>query len=153
MQPRHAHAKRCMAPGRGLCVGVRSPVRLTPQSVRRCPLAFAVFARVSELPGCDGGNLRFVAGHKHCNEIVATDGAEAVGYLLGGTGVNGGGCNEFGFALVDTTGGREVVAKFLLATDKAGGVDVFEAAVACFEQKGVANCLEFGEVWRNTTLE
>ena len=84
-------------------------------------------------------------------QVAAADGL-AVGYLLGGAGVRGDfmGCNTFGFAYYDSTGGRELVVGFTLAAD--GQPDRYEAAVGCFERKGVGNCLEFGSVWRNSTL-
>ena len=79
----------------------------------------AVHARVKLLAGCDGGRLRYVMGHTHCNKPTA----DGVGYLLGGAGLRGGGgpaapgCDALGFAYVDSTGGRELVVGFTLADD------------------------------------
>jgi hypothetical protein len=90
----------------------------------------AVHARVKLLAGCDGGRLRYVMGHTHCNKPTA----DGVGYLLGGAGLRGGGgpaapgCDALGFAYVDSTGGRELVVGFTLADDAmdrwGGGVVV-----------------------------
>lgn len=113
-----------------------------------CPLRQAtpeVFKRVRRLPGCDRGTLRFAMGHYHCNQPAKVPD----GYLLGGTGVRGFGCDEFGFAFVDTTGGRELVGYFHLANTT---YDRYEEVLACLEGKGVASCLGLATIWRNSSL-
>lgn len=125
----------------------------------------SVYERLRTLPGCDGGKLRYVAGHVHCNEVMQwADGdvpyegskGDPIGYMLGGTGVRGENCNTFGFAYFSTTDDRELVVGFTMGTDKGeedAPPDVFEEAIACFEDKGVANCLEYGTIWRDSSLE
>ena len=140
----------------------------------------AVFDRLSKLRGCDRGTLRYAMGHTHCNRVDRSEGAalastrpssstsatkahmpvgargnsgdegEAIGYLLGGTGVRGDymGCNTFGFAYYES-GAREVVVGFTLAENDA---DQYDHIVNCFEMRGIANCLEFGTVWRNSSV-
>lgn len=105
----------------------------------------AVYDYIKRLPGCDGGNLRFMMGHLHCNKVHKPD----VGYLLGATGLRGSGCDSFGFAYVDSTAAREQVVHFELANST---MDRFDEVVDCFETQGVARCVHLGEVWRNTTL-
>jgi hypothetical protein len=126
-----------------------------------CPTGMhtqAVWARISKLPGCDRGTLRFAMGHTHCNRPVDSVGASQspgsappVGYLLGGAGVRGDfmGCNTFGFAYFSTTNAREVVVGFELANPDT---DRFDEMVGCFEAHGVKGCLQYGVVWRNTSF-
>lgn len=59
------------------------------------------------------------------------------------------GCNTLGFAYVDTTGGHELVVGFELANET---LDVFDTVVGCIERSEVEECLQFGSVWRNTSL-
>jgi hypothetical protein len=122
-------------PGLGCAPGMQTP---------------AVYSKLQQVSGCDSGTLRYVAGHKHCNRVMEYDDSnEAVGYLLGGTGVLGGGCDTLGFAYMDTTGGRELVVLFSLADDS---FDNFDVVVSCIENNGIDQCLEYGEVWRNTSF-
>eukprot|EP00041_Stephanoeca_diplocostata_P012646 m.212158 g.212158 ORF g.212158 m.212158 type:complete len:440 (-) comp19036_c0_seq2:81-1400(-) len=115
----------------------------------------SVYAKVTTFPGCNHGTVRYLMGHTHCNKVsdTAEDSGQraAAGYLLGGTGVRGDfmGCNTLGFAYVDTTGGRELVIGFELANET---MDVFDTVVGCIERFGVDACLQFGSVWRNTSL-
>jgi hypothetical protein len=127
----------------------------------------SVYKRLRVLPGCDTGALRFMMGHKHCNAVVKVaklvdgedggagrgDGAPPAppeGYLLGGTGVRGSlECNTFGFAYVDTTGGRELVVGFELAN---ATTDKYDAIVECIERSSIDDCLRHGTVWANASL-
>jgi hypothetical protein len=74
----------------------------------------------------------------------------SIGYMLGGTGVRGESCNTFG----DTTNNRELVVGFELAEDRQvpNAIDIFDAVIIYFEKTGVDNCLQYGTVWRNTTM-
>ena len=140
----------------------------------------AVFGRLSKLRGCDRGTLRYAMGHTHCNRVDRSEGAalapvppasstpatkaqmpvgthsnrgvegEAIGYLLGGTGVRGDymGCNTFGFAYYES-GARELVVGFTLAENDA---DQYDHIVNCFEMRGISNCLSLGTVWRNSSM-
>ena len=135
-----------------------------------------VFRRVQRLAGCDHGTLRYVMGHTHCNRVAetawsqhshstaaaqpqpqhsrthgtATAAKEPIGYLLGGAGVRGDvmGCNTFGFGYSATGGGRELMVGFDLANSTA---DRFDEIVGCFEARGIGECLQYGQVWRNTS--
>jgi len=133
-----------------------------------CPVGMStpeVYRTLGGLGGCNHGTLRYVMGHTHCNRVAAVappirraDGGlgsqskgESVGYLIGGAGVRGDfmGCNTLGFGYFEAgNGGNELMVGFDLANETH---DQFDAALHCFGTKGVASCLEYGTVWRNTT--
>eukprot|EP00605_Chrysophyceae_sp_TOSAG23-4_P002897 GSChrysophyteH1.ASY1.ANO1.3192.1 assembled CDS len=125
----------------------------------------SVYEKISHFDGCDQGNLRYVAGHVHCNQVIGwapedtpcpADAGQPVGFMFGGTGVRGKQCNTFGFGYFSTTDDRELVVSFTLAGDRAeknAPPDIFEEVMTCFETKGVENCLEHGEVWRDSSLK
>jgi hypothetical protein len=101
-----------------------------------------VFARVVTMPGCDGGNVRFLMGHEHCNKVwnkdvvrfvedpdglhfpttaKSTADASPRGFLVGASGAGWSAsdpsprnnpCPEIGFVYLDTTGGREAITLF-----------------------------------------
>lgn len=116
-----------------------------------------VYEKLKIMPGCNAGTLRYAAGHVHCNQVMGTDSSPeklSIGYMLGGTGVRGESCNTFGFAYVDTTNNRELVVGFELAQDRQvpNAIDIFDTVMTCFEKSGVDNCLQYGTVWRNSTM-
>jgi hypothetical protein len=116
-----------------------------------------VYKKIIQFNGCNTNNVRYAAGHKHCNNImkdaIDIDG-NPYGYLLGGAGVEQGiGCNVFGFGYIDTTDNNELFVTFDLAFDKSlNKTDQYDEVVDCFARMGISNCLNYGKIWRNTTF-
>jgi hypothetical protein len=106
----------------------------------------ATYERLIKLPGCDGGNARYMMGHSHCNRPEK----DGDGFLLGGTGIGDSGCEEFGFAYFDTTRGRERLIYFFLANKQ--GDDRYVEVVGCIERQGIDACTHLGEAWKDQPL-
>lgn len=63
-----------------------------------------VYASIAALPACQpvASKMRYLLGHKHCNEVIDTD----VGFMVGGWGMSDYKCGgSFGLPIIDTTGG------------------------------------------------
>jgi hypothetical protein len=64
-----------------------------------------VYASIAALPACQpvAAKMRYMLGHKHCNEVIDKD----VGFMVGGWGMSDYACGgSFGLPIIDTTGGQ-----------------------------------------------
>merc|ERR1719277_1502732 len=111
-------------------------------------------------------------GHEHCNR-VSLYGADhsrqgplhAVGFAVGGTGMLGDGCSQFGFTVLQSDpgakGGPNVrVDHFPLAEDPSFGADPgrvldgFDRVFSCLNRSGYAGCrADYGLSYRATSPE
>lgn len=113
----------------------------------------AVHSMVSALDGCSDyeGRLLWMAGHTHCN----INQEQATGWLVGGQGMNG--CAQYGFPVIDTTGGRLRIFYFPVsaATQPAHVVenyDNYHEIYTCLEKHGFEGCTDFAAVWLNESI-
>ena len=114
---------------------------------------FALHKAVLEMPGCDGGNVKYLMGHTHCNKKM-TDGR---GYLIGASGAGWGPsgpqpdnpCPDVGFVYFDSTRGREELTLFTVWDNSTSHV---AALRSCFADHGIGQCTHLGTVWTNTSF-
>jgi len=118
----------------------------------------AVYEKMKAMSGCDVKRLLYFMGHQHCNRIASNSSGplDAYGFMIGGTGMYGWGCSQFGFTVLrsnpSTAGGPNVrVDHFPLAEDRIGKVngkakvtgvkyDNFDQVFQCLNQSGYAAC-------------
>jgi hypothetical protein len=118
-----------------------------------------LYDKMLQLPGCGSIVLRYAHGHLHENRVWArADDEQAVGYIVGGSGIDDQ-SRELGFGWIDSRFDRDVFAYFRLqrkappSRAKGGpAFDNFEEIIGCIEARGVDGCLQYAEVWRNSTL-
>lgn len=112
-----------------------------------------VYERLVQLPGCDGGNVRYFEGHHHCNMVDNTI-APAAGFIVAGFGKLNNHCDNFGIPIFDTTGGRLQVIYFPIAVDNVDNSTAaahrYDQLQSCFATHGVSNCYHLQhDVWLN----
>jgi len=99
-----------------------------------------------------GPRLKYMDGHTHCNHAggswAAGGAAEEVGFMIGGHGMSG--CSQYGFAVVDSTGGR---LRLLYYEERSAGADAFEQILACVAASGISSCAHLASVWLDSPLD
>lgn len=108
-----------------------------------------VYEELKALPSCAAivPKLKYFMGHKHCNMITSPD----VGFMVGGGGMSDKDCNgDFGFPVVDTTGGRFRVYYFPIA--HASDYDNYDSILSCVKSKGVSGCYDLATKWVDLPL-
>ena len=94
----------------------------------------------------------YMDGHTHCNHAggswAAGGAAEEVSFMIGGHGMSG--CSQYGFAVVDSTGGR---LRLLYYEERSAGADAFEQILACVAASGISGCAHHALVWLDSPLE
>jgi hypothetical protein len=110
----------------------------------------AVFYRMKQMPGCDRPEVRFLyfEGHMHCNRVVeqTTGPLDAVGFMVGGTGMAQDNCDEtggqVGFTVVqsvpDASGGPNVRVDHFPLVARHG--EFFELMLMCFARHSLDHC-------------
>lgn len=110
----------------------------------------AVFYRMKQMPGCDRPEVRFLyfEGHMHCNRVVeqTTGPLDAVGFMVGGTGMGQDNCDEtggqVGFTVVqsvpDASGGPNVRVDHFPLVARHG--EYFELILMCFARHSLDHC-------------
>merc|ERR1719446_404482 len=96
--------------------------------------------------GCDRPEVRFLyfEGHMHCNRVVeqTTGPLDAVGFMVGGTGMGQDDCDEVGFTVVqsvpDAPGGPNVRVDHFPLVAQHG--EYFELILMCFAKHTYAHC-------------
>ena len=113
-----------------------------------------VHAVLGTLPGCDslGVRLKYMDGHVHCNHAGGTrsgdeSASDEVGFMIGGHGMSG--CSQYGFALVDSTGGR---MRILYFEERSPSSDTFETILTCVREAGLAGCTHLASVWLDSPI-
>mmetsp|Transcript_114546 Transcript_114546/g.220644 ORF Transcript_114546/g.220644 Transcript_114546/m.220644 type:complete len:446 (-) Transcript_114546:35-1372(-) len=122
---------------------------------------------MANMNGCKAKRLLYFDGHEHCNRVCTTldcepDGhvPDAHGFMIGGTGMYGAGCSEFGFAVVqsDPIKADVRVDYFKIAEDMSFGsdpsqlVDNFDEIFACLKANGYVGCRDgFAQHFRSLT--
>jgi hypothetical protein len=107
----------------------------------------SVFARVQRLAGCDtlGTRIKFVEGHKHCNQIKQNN----TGFLLGSFGFSDSdtSCSgAFGLPILDTRDGWARLYYFELGSF-GQRADNFDTIIECFKEKGFSMCMSYAQLW------
>lgn len=121
----------------------------------------SVYDRMKDMEGCGEKRMLYFMGHEHCNRAVWTHPFSAsghdsgplgtVGFILGGAGMRGSGCSEFGFTVVqsdpDAKGGPNVrVDHFPIAWDvldmsgRARVTERYDWLMECLKARGYAGC-------------
>ncbi len=103
-----------------------------------------VYQEMKSLPACAPivNKLKYFEGHKHCNLVMEKDN----GFMVGGGGMSDHECmGDFGFPVVDTTGGSFKVYYFNIA--HSGDFDNYDAILNCIKSKGVAGCYSMATKW------
>jgi len=114
-----------------------------------------VWWKMRNMSGCSQKKMLYFDGHEHCNQVTGHERGEgplhATGFMLGGAGMYGNGCSQFGFAVVQSDpealhGANTRVDYFKLSEDMSWGKDSkmvedhFDAIYNCFRQHGYAGC-------------
>ena len=99
--------------------------------------------KLKTLPGCQeyGDKLKYYAGHTHCNRVIET----GVGFMVAGMGMEG--CGNFGVPVVDSTGDTPQILYFPIQDVHNETVDMYNATVQCFLDKGVGGCTDMATNW------
>jgi hypothetical protein len=110
------------------------------------------FTRVKKIAGCDtlGTRLKFVEGHKHCNQVKEPN----TGYVLGAFGFadSDTSCNgAFGLPILDTRNGWARLYYFELGVQGKRTED-FDKIIDCFKTKGYSECTHYAQVWMEEDL-
>jgi hypothetical protein len=91
--------------------------------------------------------IKWVEGHAHCNQVMRAD----TGFRVGSFGM--GGCNNFGFPYLDTTGDKLEIGYFpIIGFDGAlpgtatSNVD-FDTLHACVRAHGIGGCKQYAVTW------
>eukprot|EP00929_Paragymnodinium_shiwhaense_P093833 TRINITY_DN5413_c0_g1_i11.p1 TRINITY_DN5413_c0_g1~~TRINITY_DN5413_c0_g1_i11.p1 ORF type:complete len:524 (-),score=78.94 TRINITY_DN5413_c0_g1_i11:324-1895(-) len=104
-----------------------------------------VRTRLLSMDGCShlGDKLKFMDGHTHCNHPQVHGNTTEVGFMIGGHGMKG--CNQYGFAVIDSTGGD---LKVLYFEERSEAKDDFEEILSCVTQSGISGCYHLATaVW------
>jgi len=111
----------------------------------------AVYSKLLTMPQCApvANKMRHFMGHKHCNLITDKD----VGFMVGAMGMaDASGCGgDFGFPVVDTTGGKFQVYYFPIDAEN-GFVDNYDAILSCVKANGASGCYHLATLWSSTPL-
>eukprot|EP00427_Karlodinium_veneficum_P052135 CAMPEP_0169353432 /NCGR_PEP_ID=MMETSP1017-20121227/25884_1 /TAXON_ID=342587 /ORGANISM="Karlodinium micrum, Strain CCMP2283" /LENGTH=484 /DNA_ID=CAMNT_0009449909 /DNA_START=46 /DNA_END=1497 /DNA_ORIENTATION=+ len=113
----------------------------------------SMYDKMIRMEGCKSKRLLYFDGHQHCNRVTKqTSGpSDAVGFMIGGAGMDGDCTPQFGFTVLQSLpqapGGPNVrVDYFQVAEDPSWGkdpsgvVDSFDEMFACLSQHGYSGC-------------
>ena len=114
----------------------------------------SIYQRLRNTSGCRefGNRLKYMDGHTHCNyvqEVDAEGTGEALGLMIGGSGMDG--CGQFGFEYVDSTENQLKVFYFEL--EREGSPSRAEEILTCIEKHGIGNCTELAKVWYDSNSD
>lgn len=113
----------------------------------------SVHAKMQELGGCASKQVLYFMGHEHCNEVTlqTTGPLDALGFMIGGAGMFGGGCSVFGVTVLQSVPNAQGGPNFRVdhipvAEDPSFGsnsnaiVDRYDQLFGCLSQSGHAGC-------------
>jgi len=113
----------------------------------------SVHEKMKRMDGCKEKRLLYFMGHEHCNMVTnyTTGPLDAIGFMIGGTGMIGNDCSQFGFTVLQSDpqafGGPNVrVDHFPIAeaTRVEAGfgsiVDSFDETMQCLREHGYSAC-------------
>mmetsp|Transcript_17275 Transcript_17275/g.60353 ORF Transcript_17275/g.60353 Transcript_17275/m.60353 type:complete len:232 (-) Transcript_17275:35-730(-) len=107
----------------------------------------SVYRRLLATPGCKefGTRLKYQDGHEHCNHVQerVTPTGEAIGFMVGASGM--GGCSQYGFEYLDSSGGELRVVYFEL--ENASGTSRSDLVFDCIREHGLPSCTHLGSAW------
>jgi len=111
-----------------------------------------VYTKIQRVPGCDnlGTRLKYVEGHKHCNQIIQKN----TGFVLGAFGFEDGDSScagAFGLPILDTRNGVAKLNYFELGR-YGRRADNFNDIIHCFKTQGYSNCTHYADVWMEEPL-
>ena len=110
-----------------------------------------LYSQMLSLPACASvaSKIKYFEGHKHCNQVMEPD----VGFMVGAVGMSDIATDpcgaDFGFPIVDTTGGTFKVYYFQI---QDRNVDNYEAILNCVKASGVSQCYHLAKLWSSVPL-
>lgn len=113
----------------------------------------SAYSRVRNIDACRalGSRLKWVEGHKHCNQILVPN----TGFLLGSFGFEDGDARchgAFAIPILDTRGGRARLYYYELG--KSGKrTDNFDTIMSCLMEHGHSGCTQYADKWMDEPLE
>lgn len=110
-----------------------------------------VYDKLKDMDGCAQYFKKkmffYQDGHTHCNEVQTKN--EATGFMIGAHGM--GGCSQFGFEIIDSTGGSLKLDYYEVNNNK--GTDNFAALMECSKNGGFSeNCGHLKKQWLNAKI-
>lgn len=116
----------------------------------------AVYEELLKMKECSAlhDRLKYMDGHEHCNFVQARDSSQQpYGFMIGAHGMNDGACSaQYGFAFLDSTGGRVKLHYFEVDSDKKG--DRYQQIVDCVKSLGgLDKCTQFAETWLDVAAD
>jgi len=131
----------------------------------------SVYEKMKAMGGCGVKRMLYFMGHEHCNVAMpsAKGPLDAVGFLIGGAGMFGNGCSQFGFTVIhsdpSTESGPDVRVEYFpiaeheivtgpLGKKKLGKMtDRFDGLFHCLNRSGYEGCRsQHGQSFRATSV-